>query len=162
MKKNARTLITLALILGVAFVSTGCFTTIAIIKRTADAVSDGVSSFETTYHFDFNFNSDDLFGTDKDDDNDDIDDDDDDDRDDIDDNDDTDHQDDDTDATSDITLPSDFDGFDDFGKDFEDTFGFNPFEDFFDDDFKDFFGDGYKYPSETTDVGRRDDFGNKA
>ncbi len=162
MKKNARTLITIALILGVAFVSTGCFTTLAIIKRTADAVSDGVSSFETTYHFDFNFNSDDLFGTDKDDDNDDIDDDDDDDRDDIDDNDDTDDQDDDTDATSDITLPSDFDGFDDFGKDFEDTFGFNPFEDFFDDDFKDFFNDGYPGTYETTDVGRRDDFGNKA
>lgn len=68
MNKKIRSILVIALALGVAFSTTGCFTTMAIIARTAEAVDEGASDF----NFDWGADWDDLFNDDKDDDDDSI------------------------------------------------------------------------------------------
>lgn len=70
MKKNIKLILISSVIAAFAFASSGCFTTMAIIARTAEAVDEGSSTFEFHYG---NADWDDLFGEgsdDKDDDKD--------------------------------------------------------------------------------------------
>ena len=146
MKKNIKILITVILALGIAFSTTGCFTVMAIVKRTSDAVSEASSTFDTDgFHFHWgNVDSyDDLFNDD-------------------------DHSERDADDDSgdngfnyDYNYNYNYD-YDELEDLLEEMFGFNPVNPFFDIDV-DYDKNTPETPetTETTDVGRRDDFGKK-
>lgn len=139
MNKKIRIGLAIGLALAVAFSTTGCFTTMAIIARTAQAIDEGASTFDIDYGVDFN----DLFNDD--------------------DNDDDDEGSGETTISFDTDMTTfdmdQFDGdikdfedaLDQFMKDFEDM-GYGEFGSLHDDDDDD--DDG----KDDDDFGRRDDF----